>query len=87
MKPRKCYLAGNGSYGCLYDNVLAFGSRKAAEDSLIALFGLGRTRKAGELRRNGNIALGVKYGADYCEVVEGEVAEWYDAKRGEWRDA
>ena len=86
-KPRKCWIAGSGEYGCLYDNACAFSSRDDAVNYLIELFGIARTRKAGILRRDGCVDLGPSYGAGMCEVSEGDVDEWWDSSRGEWRDA
>jgi hypothetical protein len=67
---RKHYHAINGDHGYMPDNVETFTSYRAACDSLISLFEIARTRKAGELRRTGSVELGPDYGAEYCEVVE-----------------
>lgn len=71
----KTYIAMNGSIGYLPDHSELHSSRKAAEDSLIDMFGIARTRYAGELRRNGITYFTgreAEFGADYCEVVEGD---------------
>jgi len=70
----KVYIAMNGSLGCLPDNNEVFTSRKAAEDSLIDMFGIQRTKLAGILRRDGILYFSDKrtreFGAEYCEVAE-----------------
>lgn len=74
----KHYIAMSGSHGCLPDNCEVFDTRKAAVDSLVSLFELGRTRKA-RLNKNGYLELvaspieqaqDVSFGAAYCEITE-----------------
>lgn len=86
-KPRKCYIAGSGSYGCLYDCAELYSSRKAAEDAIIERFRLARTRRAGCIRRSQYVDLGPSFGADFAEVVEADsVDDNWDSDLGEWKD-
>ena len=73
----KVYIAANGEYGCMFDNQVPFGSYKAACDYLIDLFDMKHTRAAGELRRNGTVAIRPKFqGAAYCEVYEADAGDF-----------
>ena len=70
----RVYIAMNGSPGCLPDSATAFTSRKAAEDHLIDMFEIQRTKLAGILRRDGILYFNEKqaheFGAQYCEVAD-----------------
>jgi hypothetical protein len=71
---RRRYIAGSGSFGCLYDSSEEFGSKREAFRYLIDLFDLKGTRRAGCLRRDDYVDLPRGSGADYAEVVEMEQA-------------
>ena len=73
IAPRKHYIAGSGSHGCLYDNCEVYQSHKDAVNSLADTFELGRTRKT-KLRKESYLELGPNDGADYCEITECDTA-------------
>ena len=86
MAKKVVYLAGSGSYGCLYDCVGAYRNKKDAINALIGRFDMGGTRRAGALRRDLYLDLNPhRDGASYCEVVEGDPDEWI-GPNGEFRD-
>lgn len=64
----KHFIAGNGSYGCLYDSCEVFETKTAAVDHLVTVFDLGSKRKE-KLRKNEYIDLGPEFGADYAEIT------------------
>lgn len=66
----KGWLAGSGSYGCIYDNAEEYPTFEDAVQSLLDLFELRGTRRAGDLRRNRYVDLGEGFGADYAEIVK-----------------
>lgn len=71
MLPRvpRHYIAGSGSYGCLYDQSSVHESYADAVSALSDLFELGRIRRA-KLNRDGHLELNTrKDGANYCEVT------------------
>lgn len=63
------YIAGSGSYGCLYDCCTVHDSAHDARAELAQRFERASLPRA--LRQNGDFAdLPAGAGADYCEVVE-----------------
>jgi len=86
-KPSKVWLAGSGEYGCLFDCVDAHRNQDDAIASLIFRFDLGGTRRAGILRRDHYLDLDPhEDDTHYCEITEGDVDEWWDSAKGEFRE-
>lgn len=86
-KPSKVWLAGSGEHGCLFDCVTAHRNQDHAINMLIERFDIGRTRRAGTLRRDHYLELDpYTDGAEYCEITEADVDEWWDAERGAFKD-
>lgn len=65
--PRPHYIAGNGEFGCIYDNCAVFTRKRDAIDYLAELFSDTRGVKR-QLRSRGYCELD-GLGAYYCEVV------------------
>lgn len=67
MKKRH-WLAGNGEYGCLFDNLAVLPTKRAAIAYLADLFdevpGVAST-----LRKYQYCDIGNRHGADYCEII------------------
>lgn len=70
-KPPKTthYVAGWGSYGCLYDGCGCYDSLEDAVQDVAGLFSLGPVMR-GTLRKARYVDLGARYGADYAEIVD-----------------